>query len=57
VPVTVPGVDADLLDPRGTWSDPAAYDTAAARLVDMFAENFEQFLPHIDSDVRAVMIG
>jgi phosphoenolpyruvate carboxykinase (ATP) len=57
VPVTVPGVDAALLDPRGTWKDPAAYDRAARKLVDMFADNFGQFLPFIDSDVRAVMIG
>ncbi|MCX6621019.1 MAG: phosphoenolpyruvate carboxykinase (ATP), partial [Acidobacteria bacterium] len=26
VPVTCPGVDRALLDPRGTWSDPEAYD-------------------------------
>ncbi len=57
VPVTVPGVDGSLLDPRSTWADPEAYDRAAAKLVDMFAENFEQFLPYIDNDVRAVMIG
>ncbi len=57
VPVTVPGVDAALLDPRGTWKDPAAYDRAARKLVNMFADNFGQFLPYIDSDVRAVMIS
>jgi phosphoenolpyruvate carboxykinase (ATP) len=32
VPTEVPGVDAALLDPRGTWDDPEAYDTAAADL-------------------------
>ncbi len=57
VPVTVPGVDAALLDPRGTWKDPAAYDRSARKLVNMFADNFGQFLPYIDSDVRAVMIS
>ncbi len=57
VPVTVPGVDASLLDPRSTWADAAAYDAQAAKLVQMFSENFQQYLPHIDEDVKAVVIG
>ena len=57
VPVTVPGVDGQLLDPRATWSDKAAYDKQAAKLVEMFAENFEQYVPFIDDDVKAVAIG
>jgi len=43
VPVSVPGVDDALLDPRGTWRDPDAYDRQAAELARMFRENFEQF--------------
>ncbi len=57
VPVTVAGVDAQLLDPRATWEDKAAYDRQAKKLVEMFAENFEQYVPHIDDDVKAVAIG
>jgi phosphoenolpyruvate carboxykinase (ATP) len=57
VPVSVPGVDTALLDPRQTWADQAAYDTQAAKLVGMFADNFEQYLPHIDDDVKAAAIG
>jgi len=57
VPVTVDGVDAKLLDPRSTWADPAAYDAQAQKLVDMFAENFAQYVPYIDEDVKAVAIG
>ena len=57
VPVAVPGVDAALLDPRGTWANPAAYDAQAAKLVGMFADNFGQYLGHIDADVRAAAIG
>ena len=57
VPVSVPGVDDRLLDPRQTWADPAAYDAQAARLVQMFAENFAQYTAHIDDDVKAAAIG
>jgi phosphoenolpyruvate carboxykinase (ATP) len=57
VPVTVPGVDATLLDPRATWNDKAAYDAQAAKLVNMFSENFAQYLPYIDEDVKAAAIG
>ena len=57
VPVSVPGVPDILLDPRRTWDDGAAYDVQAAKLVDMFSNNFEQYLPHIDEDVRAAAIG
>jgi phosphoenolpyruvate carboxykinase (ATP) len=43
VPVSVPGVDAALLDPRSTWRNTAAYDEKAAELARMFRENFERF--------------
>jgi phosphoenolpyruvate carboxykinase (ATP) len=43
VPVEISGVDAGLLDPRSTWSDPDAYDRKARELARMFRDNFEQF--------------
>ena len=39
MPTEVPGVDAALLDPRGTWDDPAAYDEAAADLAGKIQEH------------------
>ncbi|MFV0299456.1 MAG: phosphoenolpyruvate carboxykinase (ATP), partial [Paracoccus sp. (in: a-proteobacteria)] len=57
VPVSVPGVSETLLDPRQTWADGAAYDRQAAKLVQMFSDNFAQYLPAIDDDVRAAAIG
>jgi phosphoenolpyruvate carboxykinase (ATP) len=41
VPTSCPGVDSEILDPRGTWEDPAAYDEAATRLRDLFRANFD----------------
>ncbi len=41
MPASCPGVPAEILDPRNTWSDKAAYDAAAAKLRDMFRRNFE----------------
>ncbi len=41
VPVSCPGVDSHVLDQRGTWDDPEAYDEAATRLRELFRENFE----------------
>jgi phosphoenolpyruvate carboxykinase (ATP) len=40
VPVTAPGVDESLLDPRSTWGDPEAYDRKARELAQMFVDNF-----------------
>jgi phosphoenolpyruvate carboxykinase (ATP) len=52
VPVSVAGVDSAILDPRGTWTNAAEYDATAARLVDLFVENFAQFAEHVDEGVR-----
>ena len=53
VPVSVPGVDEAILDPRRTWADKAAYDATAAKLVGLFTDNFAKFAPHVDEGVRA----
>ena len=50
VPVSVPGVDARLLDPGATWRDAAAYDAKARELAAMFRDNFatlEGVDPHV----------
>jgi phosphoenolpyruvate carboxykinase (ATP) len=57
VPVSVPGVADLLLDPRRTWEDGDAYDAQATKLVEMFSNNFEQYLPYIDDEVRAVAVN
>jgi len=57
VPTSVPGVADILLDPRRTWENGNDYDAQASKLVDMFSNNFEQYLAHIDDDVKAAAIG
>jgi phosphoenolpyruvate carboxykinase (ATP) len=52
VPVSVPGVDTKLLDPRGAWADGEAYDRTAQELVRKFIDNFAQFADHVDESVR-----
>jgi phosphoenolpyruvate carboxykinase (ATP) len=39
VPMECPGVPSEILDPRGTWPDPAAYDKKATDLAKLFEEN------------------
>jgi len=51
IPDTVPGVPTDVLTPRNTWDDPAAYDKQARELADMFVDNFEKYAPHVEPDV------
>jgi phosphoenolpyruvate carboxykinase (ATP) len=43
VPTSVTDVPSEILDPRGTWPDPAAYDEQAKKLAGMFRANFEKF--------------
>jgi len=52
VPLHVPGVPEDVLLPRATWRDPAAYDAQATQLAQMFRQNFEQFQDQVHAAVR-----
>ena len=53
VPTSCPGVPADVLNPRSTWADPAAYDAQAAKLARMFADNFKRFEDDVTGAVKA----
>ena len=53
VPIEVPGVPAEVLRPRSTWSDPAAYDAKARQLAAMFVTNFAAYADGVSPEVRA----
>lgn len=52
VPVEIPGVPAEIMKPRDTWPDKAAYDTQAKKLAGMFATNIEKFGDAVTGAVR-----
>jgi phosphoenolpyruvate carboxykinase (ATP) len=52
VPASCPGVPPEILKPLATWSDPAAYDRQAARLAQMFVDNFRAFESDVSATVR-----
>jgi phosphoenolpyruvate carboxykinase (ATP) len=53
VPMRVPGVPDEVLDPRSTWADPSAYDGQAAKLAGMFDANFARFEDPISVGLRS----
>jgi phosphoenolpyruvate carboxykinase (ATP) len=48
-----PGVPAEILWPRGTWTNAAAYDAAAKELATLFINNFRQYESRANPEVRA----
>jgi phosphoenolpyruvate carboxykinase (ATP) len=52
VPVSCPGVPPEILAPRKTWKDPAAYDKKARELAGMFESNFRENAGDAPDEVR-----
>jgi phosphoenolpyruvate carboxykinase (ATP) len=53
VPTACPDVPAEILVPRNTWSNKAAYDEAAKKVASLFRENFKKYESGVTDDVRA----
>ena len=43
VPTSLPGVHADILDPRDTYTDVSEWTTKASKLAGLFIKNFEKY--------------
>lgn len=53
IPKSCEGVPAELLNPRDSWSDKAAYDAQAIKLAEAFNKNFEKFASNTASEILA----
>ena len=56
IPEHVPGVPADVLDPRKTWRDKTGYDGMARELIGRFEKNFTTYEAGVGDEVRAAAI-
>jgi phosphoenolpyruvate carboxykinase (ATP) len=56
IPKSVPGIPAEVLNPREAWADKAAYDRTAKELVARFEKNFETFSGDVSEAVLAAAI-
>ncbi len=53
MPDTCPGVPREILDPKNTWTDGAAYDVVAQQLAAAFHQNFKKFAAQASDEMRA----
>ncbi len=53
IPRACPGVPSEVLTPRKTWKDGAAYDLKARHLAALFSENFKAFAAEAGAKISA----
>ncbi|MGB0843869.1 MAG: phosphoenolpyruvate carboxykinase [Alphaproteobacteria bacterium] len=56
MPVSCPNVPDEVLDPKLTWADPAAYDAAATNLAKRFEANFAKYQSTSDASIQEAAI-
>ena len=56
VPSACPDVPGEVLNPKNTWKDEKAYESAARDVARRFEANFQQFESHVDGKVKQAAI-
>lgn len=52
-PKECPNVPSEILNPRNTWSDKAAYDEKISHLATIFNKNFETYINGVSEEIKA----
>ena len=52
VPTRAPEVPEEIMIPRNTWDDPAAYDAQRNKLAKLFVDNFEKYAEGSSQQIR-----
>jgi phosphoenolpyruvate carboxykinase (ATP) len=53
MPLTVPNVPSEILSPRNTWENTAAYDKKANELAHLFIKNFNKYADQASDEIRS----
>ncbi len=53
IPTSCPAVPSEILNPKSTWADAAAYDATAKNLAGQFVKNFEKYAAGVSAEILA----
>jgi len=53
IPESCPGVPTQMLNPKNTWKDKAAFDSTAKVLANLFSKNFQKYADKASTETKA----